>query len=242
MKGKHAGFWLIFCSALVCMSSILSIWIRFHHIKPVSAFYADAPVIVIDAGHGGIDGGAVSAEGALEKEINLSIAQKLNDMLTVFGFRTVMIRDSDRSIHDPSVKGVKSQKTSDLKNRLKILEDTPSGIWISIHQNKYSDSAVSGTQVFYGPNRGESAQLANYLQRTVTGYLQPDNTRETKAATDSLYILYHASKPAVMVECGFLSNPQEARLLQDDTYQNKLSFSIVIGLMNTLAHQENRKG
>lgn len=240
---KRVGvFWIILICGLVCLSSVIGVFLRFYQSEPTFSISPGRPVIIIDAGHGGMDGGAVSASGIMEKDINLSIALKLEALLEVLGFDTVMVRDSDRSIHDENAVTVRQQKSSDLKNRLNLLEDTHSGILISIHQNIYSQASAYGTQVFYGPNRGESALLAEYLQKTITGYLQPDNHREIKQAGDSLYILYHAAKPAVMVECGFLSNPQDLILLQDETYQEKMAFSIAAGLMNTLAHQENNKG
>ena len=160
--------------------------------------------------------GAIGVDGQIEKEINLSIALKLDTMLRAYGFQTIMTRDSDVSIHSPDAKTVRQQKTSDLKNRLKLLEDTSSGILISIHQNKYSQSSAHGTQVFYGKNCLESKELAEMLQKTITGYLQPENTREIKQATKDIYILYQATKPAVMVECGFLSNAAEADKLTDE--------------------------
>jgi len=184
-----------------------------------------------------MDGGAIGVDGQIEKEINLSIALKLDTMLRAYGFQTIMTRDSDVSIHSPDAKTVRQQKTSDLKNRLKLLEDTSSGILISIHQNKYSQSSAHGTQVFYGKNCPESKELAEMLQKTITGYLQPENAREIKQATKDIYILYQATKPAVMVECGFLSNAAEADKLTDEGYQDQIAFSICMALMNCLADQ-----
>lgn len=142
--------------------------LRIHQSKPTLASYSSAPVVIIDAGHGGMDGGAIGVDGQIEKEINLSIALKLDTMLRAYGFQTIMTRDSDVSIHSPDAKTVRQQKTSDLKNRLKLLEDTSSGILISIHQNKYSQSSAHGTQVFYGKNCPESKELAEMLQKTIT--------------------------------------------------------------------------
>ena len=191
--------------------------------------------MIIDAGHGGMDGGAIGIDGQIEKEINLSIALKLDTMLQAYGFQTILTRNSDVSIHSADAKTVRQQKTSDLKNRLKLLEDTESGILISIHQNQYSKSSAHGTQVFYGRNCAQSKELAEMLQKTITGYLQPDNTREIKQATKDIYILYQATKPAVMVECGFLSNREEAARLTDEEYQDQIAFSICMALMNCLA-------
>ena len=237
MRRKTNIFWIIFSCSTLCFLSLIGVFLRIHQSKPTLASYSSAPVVIIDAGHGGMDGGAIGIDGQIEKEINLSIALKLDTMLRAYGFQTIMTRDSDVSIHSPDAKTVRQQKTSDLKNRLKLLEDTSSGILISIHQNKYSQSSAHGTQVFYGKNCPESKELAEMLQKTITGYLQPENAREIKQATKDIYILYQATKPAVMVECGFLSNAAEADKLTDEEYQDQIAFSICTALMNCLADQ-----
>ncbi len=229
--------WVFFCCAAVCIAGLLGVFFHFHQSRPTLTSYSDSPVIIIDAGHGGMDGGAIGVDGQIEKEINLSIALKVDAILQAYGFQTMLTRDSDISIHSPDATTIRQQKTSDLKNRLFLLEDTPSGILISIHQNKYMQSSACGTQVFYGGKCPESKQLAEMLQKTITGYLQPDNNRQVKQATKDIYILYQATKPAVMVECGFLSNPQEAAKLMDEEYQEQIAFSICIALMNCLAEQ-----
>ncbi len=235
MRKKINHFWVFFCFIALSFISVTGILLHVHQSKPILAAYSPSPVIIIDAGHGGMDGGAVGIDGQIEKEINLSIALKLDVMLRAYGFQTILTRDTDKSIHNPDAKTVRQQKTSDLKNRLQLLENTSSGILISIHQNKYSQSAAHGTQVFYGKNCPESKELAEMLQRTITGYLQPENKREVKQATKDIYILYQATKPAVMVECGFLSNSEEAARLTDEEYQEQIAFSICSALMNCLA-------
>lgn len=168
MRRKTNIFWIIFSCSTLCFLSLIGVFLRIHQSKPTLASYSSAPVVIIDAGHGGMDGGAIGVDGQIEKEINLSIALKLDTMLRAYGFQTIMTRDSDVSIHSPDAKTVRQQKTSDLKNRLKLLEDTSSGILISIHQNKYSQSSAHGTQVFYGKNCPESKELAEMLQKTIT--------------------------------------------------------------------------
>ena len=188
------------------------------------------PVIVIDAGHGGEDGGA-SANGLLEKDINLSIALKLRDMLSISGYKVVMTRDSDISVYDSSSGTTREKKVSDLKNRVKIINDSKNNILVSIHQNKFEQSQYFGTQMFYSKNDPKSAVLAEELRKSVTGFLQPDNKRELKQADSNIYILDKAQVPAVIVECGFLSNEEEAKKLEDDGYQQKMAFSIYSGIM-----------
>ena len=132
MRRKTNIFWIIFSCSTLCFLSLIGVFLRIHQSKPTLASYSSAPVVIIDAGHGGMDGGAIGVDGQIEKEINLSIALKLDTMLRAYGFQTIMTRDSDVSIHSPDAKTVRQQKTSDLKNRLKLLEDTSSGILINI--------------------------------------------------------------------------------------------------------------
>jgi N-acetylmuramoyl-L-alanine amidase len=143
-----------------------------------------------------------------------------------------MTREDDRSIHDDGSNSIRKKKVSDIHNRFKILEKNPKAIFLSIHQNKFQKSQFSGTQVFYSANNDNSKILAQFIQTRATSLLQPQNDREIKPAGDNLYILYHAKSPAVLVECGFLSNSQEAALLQNDAYQNKMAFSIFCGTLD----------
>ena len=196
------------------------------------------PTVIIDAGHGGPDGGTCGRDGTLEKDLNLPIAKKLNEILSSLGIKTVMVRTQDISIHDESAKTIRQKKISDIHNRLKLIEDTPDCIFVSIHQNHYAVEKYYGTQVFYSPNDALSEVLADNLQQTVAGLIQPDNTRTIKKCGTDIYLLYHASVPAVMVECGFISNEKELALLKTDEYQNKLAFSIAMGILNYISVTE----
>ncbi len=189
------------------------------------------PVVVIDAGHGGEDGGA-SANGMLEKDINLSIALKLRDMLKASGYTTVMTREDDISIYDSSASTVHEKKVSDMRNRKDIINSNSNNILISIHQNKFEQSKYSGTQIFYSKNNGKSVKLAENIQRSVTGLLQPENKRELKSADSSIYLLNTAEVPAVIVECGFLSNAEEAEKLGSEEYQKQMAFAILCGFLD----------
>lgn len=190
------------------------------------------PIIVIDAGHGGEDGGSETDSGVLEKDINLAIAQDLQQMLEISGFRVVMTRESDVSIHDSSANTLREKKVSDLHNRLKIMESYADCIVISIHQNHFSQSQYQGAQMFYSTNNEQSKALAESLRTSVTGLLQPDNNRECKPSTSDIYLLHHTQQTAVLVECGFLSNPEEAALLTDDAYQHQMAFAIYCGVLD----------
>ena len=191
------------------------------------------PTIIIDAGHGGEDGGA-SDNGVLEKDVNLSVALKLRDMLQVLGYPVKMTRETDVSIYDNESDSVREKKVSDMKNRVSIINSSKDNILISIHQNKFTQSKYSGAQIFYSDNSPESIRMAECIRRSVTGLLQPDNKRELKADDGSVYILKNAEVPAVIVECGFLSNAQEAALLKTEEYQEKMAFAIMCGALDFL--------
>lgn len=190
--------------------------------------------VIIDAGHGGPDGGTSADDGTLEKDLNLQIAIKLNESLNSMGIKTVMIRTEDISVHDASANTIRQKKVSDLKNRLKIINETDNSIFVSIHQNHFSDSRYSGTQVFYSKNNPQSSVLADCIRQSVISDLQKENTRETKPSGTDIYLLYHAESPAVMVECGFLSNINESKNLKNENYQKELAFVLALGISDYL--------
>lgn len=193
--------------------------------------------VIIDAGHGGMDGGAVGVDGIIEKDINLSIALKLRDMMELNGIDVIMTRETDRSIHDDGITSTREQKVSDIHNRFALTEDNPNAIFISIHQNKFEKSSSSGAQVFYSVNNPESANLAQSMQLTIKEAIQQENERETKPAGSNLYILHNAKSTAIMVECGFLSNASDAALLTNDEYQSMMAYSIFAGLVRYTVEQ-----
>ena len=193
------------------------------------------PVIILDPGHGGVDGGAVGPGDVLEKDINLAIALILRDMLKATGFEVVMTREDDRSIHDEDITGVRRQKTSDLNNRLEIVErHSPNAIFLSIHQNRFRDASSRGAQIFHSPNHPDSERLARILQDTIIEMIQPENTRDIKKAGDNLFLMDRAKCPAVLIECGFLSNIQDTKNLTDPEYQKQLSFAIFVSVLRYL--------
>ena len=198
----------------------------------VSGSVMGRPTVILDAGHGGFDGGAVAPDGTVEKEINLKIALKLKEFLRLGGYEVVMTRDSDVSTDDVETDKIAARKKSDLKNRLKLMKDYPDAVFVSIHLNKFTTSAAAGSQVFYGTGREESKKLGEDIQKAIVRLLQPENTRVNKKATSSTYILYNATLPAVLVECGFLSNTAELKRLKTEEYQNKMAFSIFCGIMD----------
>lgn len=190
--------------------------------------------ILIDAGHGGMDGGTSAADGTLEKDINLSIAKKLDCMLKAAGFNTVMLRTTDELIGDNSLSTIRARKVSDIKTRLEIAQSYPDSILVSIHQNHYSVEKYNGAQVFYSPNLLESRLIAQSVQDAVVNNIQPFNVRQIKQSGSNIYLLYNCRIPSIMVECGFLSNTEESQKLKNDEYQKQMSFSILNGILNYL--------
>lgn len=187
-------------------------------------------VIVIDAGHGGEDPGAIGVNGAYEKDINLAISLALGEELQRRGYTVVYTRTEDKMLYSPeeNVKGMR--KISDLKNRCKITAEYEDCIFVSIHMNSYGSSKYSGLQVYYTDKNEESMALASKIQAAVKSDVQPENNRQIKKG-NSLYLLENASGTAVLIECGFLSNEKECKKLSQKEYQKELSFSIVCGII-----------
>ena len=187
--------------------------------------------IIIDAGHGGVDGGATSCSGVLESQINLEIALRLNDLLQLLGMKTTMIRSTDCSIYTEG-ESIAAKKVSDLKNRVSIVNNSTNPLLISIHQNYYPESQYRGAQVFYSNKEG-SATLANNLQGLFVSTLNPGSNRKAKKAS-GIYLMEKINCTGVLIECGFISNLQEEQLLLDATYQKKLCCVIASGCSSYL--------
>lgn len=181
--------------------------------------------LVIDPGHGGMDGGAVSVSGKKESEINLAISLILDKLMGFYGVPAVMTRETDASIHDPEAATIREQKVSDIQNRVSLVNGLENATLVSIHQNSYVSERQHGTQVFYG-NEVLSMPLARQIQDTVREVLDPENDRSPRPVPASVYFLNHVSCRTVLVECGFLSNRQEDQLLQERAYQMKLAMVV----------------
>lgn len=175
--------------------------------------------VIIDAGHGGVDGGAVSCTGVYESKINLEISLKLNDLMNLLGIHTIMIRNTDRSVYTEG-DTIAAKKVSDIKERIRIVESTPNAILVSIHQNNFTDSRYSGTQVFYNA-QPHSKELAAKLQTCFRENINPSNQRQIKKSS-GVYLMEHINRPGILVECGFISNPKEEERLRNETYQKQL--------------------
>lgn len=202
-----------------------------------AAFYVNATAteknrftVVIDSGHGGIDPGKIAADGTLEKDLNLSIALKLQKYLEAADVTVIMTRTTDDGLYDADAS---NKKVQDLKKRVSIIEAAKPDIAVSIHQNSYSDSSIQGAQVFYYTTGSAGKALAETLQNILIAQLDPQNHRKAKA-NDSYYMLKKTSCPIVIVECGFLSSPSEAAMLKSDAYQEEIAWAIHLGILQYL--------
>ena len=189
----------------------------------------DTPTIIIDAGHGGEDPGAVASDGTCEKDLNLEIARITYALCVLNGIPAKMTRETDTLLYDcyddlDNYTGQK--KVYDLKNRLKFAEGEPNSVYVGIHMNKFSQSKYKGTQIYYSENDEGGKLLASTLDKNVKEYLQPNNNRAIKKADSSIYILKNISSPAILIECGFLSNEDELSLLKTEKYRAELSLVI----------------
>ena len=194
--------------------------------------------IVIDPGHGGEDAGAVATDGTLEKDLNLEIAFLVKELCDLNGINAVLTRDTDTLLYDrygdlECYKGKK--KVYDLKNRLRFASEQENPIYVGIHMNKFEISRYSGLQIYYSKNDPLSYELANSVRECVIKNLQPANTRKAKAADSSIYVLHNADMPAILIECGFLSNPNELEALKDESYRLKLAICIYTSIVSQIS-------
>lgn len=199
--------------------------------KETVALPVSNKVIIIDAGHGNPDGGAVSKNGVVEADINLKIALKLQNLLEQSGATVLLTRSDENGIYDVDKKTLKQKKVSDIKNRVKIGNSASADIFVSIHLNKIPEEQYSGWQTFYKKNCGNGKKLATEIQENLKQAIQKDNNRIAKEI-DNVYIVKNVEIPLTIVECGFLSNTEEEKELQEDNYQNRLAWGIYNGIMD----------
>ena len=224
-RGKRLGYIALLCVATVAVGCGGSRAVQ------VIAQKASARTLVIDAGHGGFDGGAIGSGGTAEQEINLRIAQRVQVLAAFFGVRTQMTRMDDGALsYDPS-RPVRENKIADIRARERMVEEIADPVFVSIHLNKFSDPQYHGAQVFYSPNHAGSRVLAEMLQDCLIRGCDPQNHRQARQAERTIYLMRQLTCPAVIVECGFLSNPAEEALLRDPAYHKKLAAAIVSGYL-----------
>lgn len=224
----------------VCMGAVF--WAGYRPLEALTAMAgqgSDAPVVVIDPGHGGEDGGAVTTDGTEESGINLAVSLRLEGLLRFAGVSTEMTRRTDNMVCDPGLDTIRARKASDIRNRTAFVNATPHAVLLSIHQNSLPSSPVThGAQSFW--NREEGAEtLACVLQEDLNIVINTHRAKEARAISDSIYLMKHVTVPAVLVECGFLSNREEAAQLQRETYQTTLATVIAASYLRWAAGEEH---
>jgi len=192
---------------------------------------ARSKTIILDAGHGGEDGGASSADGLLEKDLNLALALTMRDILVANGINVVLTRETDTLLYDRNVDFQGRKKMLDMAARLKIAQDSPDAVFVSLHMNTYPHPSCQGVQVWYSENNDTSLELAKTIHETTQELLQHENDRPIKQSGSSIYLLHHLECPAVLVECGFLSSPEEAALLGNESYRQQLALTLCMGIL-----------
>ena len=237
MSGNRVGILIRFLAFLLVFAAICGAfsWVALRRAgqvyAPTEAVAPSSYTVVLDAGHGGEDGGAVSAAGITEKELNLQISLQITAFLRAAGVNVVLTREDDRLLYDRTQNYQGRKKALDLAARRAIAEKTENCVFVSIHMNAYPLSQYRGLQVWYSPNHPHSRALAECLQTKVQESLQPENDRRIKSATSSIYLLHHLECPAILVECGFLSNPEEAEKLSSPAYQRQLAFVLALSIL-----------
>lgn len=237
MKNGKKSIIAIITAFLIILSAMLYLtFMANFSAAEASSMPITQKTVIIDAGHGGDDGGAIGIDGTVEKDINLDIALKLEKILKFYGFNVIMTRTQDVMTCDDGLDSLRKRKISDIHNRFELMRKNPDAIFISVHQNKFEDSSQHGTQVFYSGNDERSKELAEAIQTSVTLTLQRKNDRIVKKSGSGIYLLYHAKIPAVLVECGFISNSDEVKKLKDESYRMKLAILIADGLLKYLSN------
>lgn len=235
MKKRMMGWTLLGVLVLGTIGSLLA----GDHMGAQTAF---APVrsggqtLVLDAGHGGEDGGAVSLSGVPESQINLSIVLRLDQLLGLYGQAPVLLRSEDRSLHDEGAETLREKKATDLHNRAAIVSETENAVLLSVHQNTFPDAQYHGAQVFFA-DTDLSQPFAELTQELLRISLDPQNARQSKPIPDSVYLMNHVSCPAILVECGFLSNAGEEQRLLTGDYQTELAAVLAASWLQWLGGQ-----
>ena len=234
-KAEHNKTTIRIMAALLIMVSVY--FLAYQRVRQTSSdqiISKKKPCVVIDAGHGGKDPGKVGINGALEKDINLEIAIKLQQFLELEDVEVILTRESDAGLYDENAS---NKKVQDMKRRVEVIEQAAPVLTVSIHQNSYHEEYVHGAQTFYYENSEQSKVLAEKIQQALLNDVDKDNKRVAKS-NDSYYLLKKTSSPIVIVECGFLSNSEEAGKLESDYYQEKVAWAVHLGILQYINSQK----
>ena len=209
---------------------------QFQSSPPIQREY---PTVIIDAGHGGEDCGAIGANGVYEKDLNLDIAFELGALLKASNVKIRFTRDKDELLYDKNSDYEGRKKALDMAARVSVINEYQDAIFVSIHMNSFPQSKYHGLQVYYSENSELSKDLADLVQRTTVQNLQTDNTRSIKPSEGNIYLLEKTMYPAVLIECGFISNPEECALLCQATYRKRLALCLYTAIITFLDAQQN---
>ena len=232
--------WVIRARTLVAWAALMAFTVGagvyWHAERAQSAFSAwdSAHTLVLDAGHGGFDGGAIGASGTTEQHINLSVVKRTEALAGLFGIETALTRQDEQALDYQAGRAIRENKVADIKARERIAKEARDPVFLSVHLNKFEDGKYKGAQTFYSKNNPAGKPLAESLQRCLIDGLAPDNHRQAKQAVDTIYLMKKLDCPAVIVECGFLSNLEEEALLQREEYHKRLAVCIVSGYLQFL--------
>lgn len=225
----------------IFMAAALIFIIRFEYTNSFVVFKNNDKQIIIDAGHGLPDGGAVAPDGTIESDINLKIAKNLNKYLSDAGFECIMTRADENSIFTDG-KTIHAKKVSDIRKRIEIANNNPDAIVVSIHLNTFTSPDVNGAQVFYKPGSEISKEIATEIQRLINLKYQPENTKVSKPISSNVYLFNHINNESILVECGFLTNPDDLSKLKTEKFQKDIAESIAEILTYKLMGSEKNAG
>ena len=228
-------FMILYTSSLCCLIFVANKGLNYKTASYSEVHSQSLPTVIIDAGHGGEDGGAIGVNGSYEKDINLSISKKLNSLLNACGIKTVMTRTEDILLYDKNSDYEGRKKALDQAARLKISESYENAIFVSIHMNSFPQNKYKGLQVYYSSNDRNSSNLAEEIQALTKTYIMNENQRKIKASDGKIFLLDKMNIPSVLIECGFLSNPEECLKLNDENYQNELASVICCAICKYLS-------
>lgn len=229
---------LLLCALLILSVAGVGLLVRRPRATPTVSLPGFGKRIIVDAGHGEPDGGAVGRQGVMEKDLNLAVARLLQGYLEQGGMEVLLTRSDDDGVYDESSRSIRQKKNSDLKNRRKMINGSEGDLFVSIHMNHFSDSRYNGPQVFYAESFQGSQQLAEAVQKEMIALLAPKSERAVKPSDGGIYLLREVNLPSILVECGFLSNQEEEALLLDTDYQRKIAFSIYCGILKYFSELE----
>lgn len=222
---------LLFINFIIVFSIFFSSITTNNYIEPVSSTPISNHTIILDAGHGSPDGGAVGNDGSIESDLNLKIVLKLQKLLESSNCTVILTRSDENGIYETDADTIRKQKVSDMKSRAFIANNSNAEAFISIHMNKLEQKQYSGWQTFYKNDDETSKKIAQSVQLSLNHFIKKENSRTIKSIS-GIYLTKNVDIPLVLIECGFLSNDEENKLLQTDSYQDELAWSIYIGIMD----------